>query len=131
MAKTHDWTQPKSDVTLERVIHVMDIIVQNIQRSDGKWTGTINDIMQAANETDSDEYGTYLQSVETANKLYKLQWRKAGRNGREYFIEDADLARFYTERTKLSKVFELSVDVTITCSHCAKPTNYTVTIKER
>jgi hypothetical protein len=130
MAKNHEWTQPKSDVTLEKVIEVTEIIVNKIQGNNGKWTGTIADIMSIANESDPEEYGTYLQAVETATKLYKLQWNKAGRNGREYYIESADLARFYAQKAQLSKAFEYSVDFTITCPHCVKPTNYTITVKE-
>ncbi|MNC61224.1 hypothetical protein D3C75_1111540 [compost metagenome] len=87
--------------------------------------------MNATGEQDEEEYGTFLQAIDTSAKLYKIQWRKAGRNGREYYIEESDLARFYSERTKLSHVFEFSVDVTITCSHCQKPSNYTISIKER
>lgn len=130
MAENHDWNRPKSDVTLEKVLEVTEIIVRGIQRHGGSWVGTINDVMQNANETDPEEYGTYLQAIDTASKLYKVQWKKAGRNGREYFMEGTDIARFYAERAKLSKIFEVAVDITITCSHCSTPTNYTITVKE-
>lgn len=131
MGKFHDWNQPKSDVTLEKVLQVANVLVEKIQANGGTWTGTIQDVMNAVGEKDGEEYGTYKNAVDTATKLYNIRWDKAGRNGRKYFIDDADLARFYAERAKLSKVFEFSVDVTIACPYCHKPTNYTVSIQER
>lgn len=130
MGNKHDWTKAKSDVTTEKVIEITDIIIGKIKENDGSWTGTIHEIMQTAGQEDPDEYGSTLQAVDIASKLYKIQWNKAGRNGREYYINESDLAKFYAEKAKLRNVFETTLNTTIVCSHCGVPTNYTINIKE-
>lgn len=129
----HDWTKPKSKVTPEKTIGIMDVIVDNINKSGGRWTATISDIMTAYGETDQEEYGTFLQAIDIAIKQFGLTFEKSGRNGRTYSIDTGDLADFlaYKARTTTSTPFSTSFDVTIVCSHCAQPTNYTIEIKEK
>jgi hypothetical protein len=102
-----------------------------VQQNGGQWTVTISDIMKACGETDEEEYGTYLQAIDMAIKTFGVKFEKSGRNGRTYSIDPADLVDFYAQKAKLSHVFEVNLDVTIVCSHCSIPTNYTINIKEK
>lgn len=131
MGAIHDWTKPKSKVTPEKVIEVLDVIIDNINQSGGRWTATIHEIMEACNEKDREEYGSYLQAIDMAIKQFGLKFEKSGRNGRTYSIDTGDLADFLAHKSKLSATFETTFEVTIACSHCSKPTNYTLTIKEK
>lgn len=134
MAANHDWTKPKSKVTPEKLIGIMDVIVENIGKNGGRWTATINDIMTTYGETDSEEYGTFLQATDMAIKQFGLKFEKSGRNGRTYTIDTGDLADFMTHKARMTPTgqpFQTSFEVTIICSHCTTPTNYTIDIKEK
>ncbi|WP_145040976.1 hypothetical protein [Paenibacillus sp. Y412MC10] len=133
MAENHDWNRPKSEVTPELIISIMEILIDNIGKNGGRWTTKIQEVMNLNGETDEEEYGTYRYAIDIAIKQFGLKFDKAGRNGRTYSIDTGGIADYHTYKAKHTtskEPFRTSYQITITCPHCDEPTNYTIDITE-
>lgn len=130
MGSKHSWQDPKSPVTDQLVYEVAGVIVNGIQGStNGLFTASITDIRLAHGNPNDDEYGTYLHAINQACKRYKIEWDKAGPNGRKYRMDPADMAAYLAGQAILTGNYQTTMQVTLTCPCCNQPTTYEVQFK--
>ncbi len=120
----------KIDVPMEKIYKIMDVLVTQIQQHGGEWTASISTLIDMV-ETDNHQdeiYGIYLHALDLVAKNFNIKWHRAGRSGRRYYIAPSDLAKYLSDNRDRENKIVITHNITITCSHCQKPTNYILSL---